>query len=113
MSDKRRQVSIEEAALRKFKVAIVDDGLQVYSFDYNLKIVCFDKKNFIGNGFLIPSGPLREKLKAVLRANCVVINGNKNIEFENELKTIAGNKELPIFYSEYKIKNLKEFSKKS
>ena len=65
LSNKRRQVSIEEAALRKFKVAIVDDGLQDYSIDYNLKIVCFDKKNFIGNGRLIPSGPLRENLKSL------------------------------------------------
>ena len=27
-----------------------------------LKFVCFDAKNWIGNGQLIPSGPLREKI---------------------------------------------------
>ena len=33
--------------------------------DYDFKIVCFDTNNWVGNGRLIPSGPLREKLNSL------------------------------------------------
>ena len=46
----------------------------------NLSIICFNEKQCVGNGFLIPSGPLREKLSALKRADCVIINGKKNID---------------------------------
>ena len=49
--------------INNFDVAIFDDGLQDPSINYDLKIVCFNIKNFIGNRLLIPAGPLREKIK--------------------------------------------------
>ena len=33
---------------------------------------------WVGNGFLIPSGPLRERLSSIKRADCIVINGDKD-----------------------------------
>ena len=66
----------------------------------------------IGNGLIIPSGPLREKLNAIQRANCIVINGDKNLEFEKKLLKNAGNKELHIFYSNYKIVDIEKFRNK-
>ena len=57
---------------KKFKRLIIDDGLQDKSINYDLKIVCFNKKNFIGNGRLIPAGPLREKLNS-LKKKCYSI----------------------------------------
>ena len=64
----------------------------------------------IGNSFIIPSGPLRESIKSIKRADCVFINGDKNLQFENKIKKI--NKNVKIFYSKYKIKNLDKFRNK-
>ena len=33
----------------------------------------------IGNGLILPSGPLRENLSSLKRANIIIINGKKNI----------------------------------
>ena len=62
-------------------MAILDDGFQDFSIKKNLSIVCFNEKQWIGNGLIIPSGPLRENLSALKRADCIVINGKKNIEY--------------------------------
>jgi tetraacyldisaccharide 4'-kinase len=64
----------------------------------------------VGNGLTIPSGPLRESLSALKRANCVVINGEKNRDIEN--KIFSKNKEIKIFYTKYRAKNISEFKNK-
>tara|TARA_B100001057_G_C22819070_1_gene938677 strand:- start:909 stop:1835 length:927 start_codon:yes stop_codon:yes gene_type:complete len=111
-STDKRETGILLSIKNQKNLAILDDGFQDFSIKPNFSVLCFNSKQLIGNGLLIPSGPLRERLKAVLRADCIVINGNENEEFENKLKKIAGNKRLPIFYSEYKIKNLDRFLNK-
>ncbi len=108
-STDKRETGILLSIQNQNNLAILDDGFQDFSIKPNFSILCFNSKQLIGNGLLIPSGPLRERLKAVLRADCIVINGNENREFENKLKKITGNKRLPIFYSEYRIKNLDKF----
>jgi len=50
---------------------------------------------------------LREDLSALKRANCVIINGKKNIDIEN--KIFSENKEVKIFYTKYKPQNINEF----
>ena len=64
----------------------------------------------IGNGFLIPSGPLRESFKSIKQAECIFINGDRNVQFENKINKI--NKNSKIFYSKYKIKNIENFKNK-
>ena len=44
----------------KCNVAILDDGFQDFSINKNFSIICFNEKQWIGNGFTIPAGPLRE-----------------------------------------------------
>ena len=111
-STNKRETGLLLSIENQNDLAILDDGFQDFSIKPNFSILCFNSKQLIGNGFLIPSGPLRERLKAVLRADCIVINGNENTNFENKLKKITGNKAFPIFYSEYKIKNLEKFTNK-
>ena len=43
------------------------------------------KNNGLGMVLTIPSGPLREDLSSLKRANCVFINGEKNIDIENKI----------------------------
>jgi tetraacyldisaccharide 4'-kinase len=107
---KKRKEAIEEAVQNKANIAILDDGFQDFSINKNLSIVCFNEKQWIGNGLIIPSGPLREKLSALKRANCVIINGKKNIAIEN--KVLNENKQIKIFYTKYKPQNIDEFKNK-
>ena len=106
----KRINALDEAIQNKFEVAVLDDGFQDFSVEKDLSIVCFNEKQWIGNGFIIPSGPLREGLSALTRANCVIINGKKNINIEN--KILKNNKLLKIFYSKYKPQNISYFKNK-
>ena len=108
--NKKRIEALKEAIQNKANVAILDDGFQDFSINKNLSIVCFDEKQWIGNGLAIPSGPLREELSALKRAECVIINGQKNIDIEN--KIFSKNKKIKIFYSKHKAKNIDEFKNK-
>ncbi len=54
-----------EAERSKYDVVILDDGLQDYNIKKDLSIVCFNEKQLIGNGYVLPAGPLREKLSAL------------------------------------------------
>ena len=105
--NKKRADAIKEASQNKANVAILDDGFQDFSINKNLSIVCFNEKKWVGNGLVIPSGPLRENLSALKRANCVVINGKKNTNIENEI--FSKNKEAKIFYTQYQPQNINEF----
>ena len=112
-TSKSRVESISLSIENNHDIAILDDGFQDFSIKPNFSILCFNSKQLIGNGFVLPSGPLRENFKAIERANCIVINGNKNLEFENKInKTLRHNKKIFIFYSNYKIENLKNFQNK-
>ena len=109
----RREEGILSAFSNEHDLVILDDGFQDFSIKPNFSILCFNSKQLVGNGFIIPSGPLREGLNAVSRAHCIVINGNKNLEFENKIKKNINRGELPIFYSKYKINNIEKLQDKN
>ena len=108
--NKNRKEAISELISFKHDVAILDDGFQDFSIKKDFSILCFNSNQLIGNGFLIPSGPLRQTFQSIKQAECVVINGTKNLEFEDKIKKI--NENIKIFYSKYKIKNLDKFKNK-
>ena len=76
-----RKKAMDEVQNKNFDVAILDDGYQDCSIKKDLKILCFNEKQLIGNGHTIPSGPLREKLSSIKKSQIVVINGNENKNF--------------------------------
>ena len=66
------------AALLKHKavdIVISDDGLQHYALARDLEIAVIDGKRRLGNGFLLPAGPLREPASRLREAGIVVVNG--------------------------------------
>ena len=74
---------------KNFKVAILDDGLQQKNIKYDLTIVCFNSKEAIGNEFIIPSGPLREKFNEIKNYDLVFIIGNNpNKKLFDKIKKI-------------------------
>ena len=109
-SNKNRKEAINSLISFKHDIAILDDGFQDFSIKKDFSILCFNSNQLIGNGFLIPSGPLRQTFQSIKQAECVVINGTKNLEFEDKIKKI--NENIKIFYSKYKIKNLNKFKNK-
>ncbi len=108
--NKKRINALNEAIQNKINVAILDDGFQDFSVNKNLSIVCFNEKQWIGNGFVIPAGPLREDLSALKRADCVVIKGKKNNNIEE--KILNKNSKIKIFYTNYKAQNIDNFKSK-
>jgi tetraacyldisaccharide 4'-kinase len=109
-SNKKRSEAIKSLIDSKFEVAILDDGFQDPSIKNDISIVCFNEKQWIGNGFVIPSGPLREKLTALKRCNYVFINGNQNLNLEKIIKKF--NPEVKIFYTQCKLVNLDDIKNK-
>ena len=75
-----------------------------------MNIVCFNDSQLIGNGFIIPAGPLRESLQSLKQAQIVVINGRSNKNFENKILKI--NDQLEIFYSKYVPIDIEKFKNK-
>ena len=108
-SEKNRSLAIKKLIENKYDTAIMDDGFQDFSIQKNFSILCFNEKQWIGNGLLIPAGPLRENLNSLSRANCIFINGKKNTNIEKQINKI---KENNIFYTKYVPKNISNFSNK-
>ena len=105
--DKDRVAGIKIAKDKNFDTVILDDGFQDYKIKKNLNVTCFNQKQLIGNGYVFPAGPLRESLSALKDSQIVVINGEKDINFEKKILKVNG--KLNIFYSNYKPINLNNF----
>ena len=107
---KNRIDSIKQAERSNFDVAIIDDGLQDRSINYDKKIVCFNNINWIGNGMVIPSGPLRESLHNIKKYDCIFLNGNlENLEnIKKEILKIHS--EANIYIGQYKVLNINEIN---
>ncbi len=107
---KNRQEGIIEAEKQKYDIVILDDGYQDFKIKKDLNIICFNTNQLDGNGLFLPSGPLRESLNSLKEANIVLINGEKNLEFEKKILNI--NKDLKIFSSYYRATNVDQFKNK-
>ena len=105
-----RSKGIYEALEKSYDAVILDDGFQDYKIKKNLSIICFNSNQLIGNGYLFPSGPLRESLGSLRNANILIINGDKSLNFEQKILKIQ--KDLKIYYSNYKPLNIQEFKNK-
>ena len=109
---KTRKEIINKAINLKKKILIFDDGLQDKSIDYDLKFVCFDSVKWIGNGRLIPSGPLREKLNSLKKYDGVFLKGEEK-ESNQLIKLIKkNNSNIEIFTTKYEVLTSKILSKK-
>ena len=107
----RRLEALNKANQEDYEIAIFDDGLQDNSINYDLKIVCFNTINWIGNGMTMPSGPLRESINNLKNYDHVFLNGN--LENINEIKKqiLKINPIINIYLGRYEPVNLYEFNK--
>jgi len=102
-----RANAIKTAENEDCEFAILDDGLQDFSFEKDLNILCVKSNIGFGNKRLLPSGPLREPLAKIKKCDVVVINGEKNTNLENEIKKIKP--DIHILQSRYEVKNLENY----
>lgn len=58
------------------ELLLSDDGLQHYALARDLEIVVLDGARGVGNGHLLPAGPLREPLRRLQTVDALVINGS-------------------------------------
>jgi tetraacyldisaccharide 4'-kinase len=58
-------------------VIIADDGLQHLRLARDFEIAVIDGARGLGNGYLLPAGPLREPAERLARVDAVVINGER------------------------------------
>ena len=105
----KRLDAVAQAENENYEIAILDDGLQDNSINYDISFVCFNNLNWIGNGLTIPAGPLRENIKNLKKYQHLFLNGNlENIEnIEKEILQI--NPKINIHIGEYELLNLDEF----
>ena len=106
ITKKDRKNAIKNAVQNGFDTVILDDGFQDYKIKKNLNIVCFNNQ-LLGNGMLIPAGPLRESVDSLKSAHIIIINGDQNIDFERKLLEI--NNEISIFYSRYQLIDIEKY----
>ena len=108
-----RKDAIKQGINEKYDILVFDDGLQETKIDFDIKLVCFKSKIWIGNGQLIPAGPMREKISSLKRFDAVFLNGSSsNFEkIEKQIKNI--NVDIEIFKTFYKILNIQSYNLES
>jgi len=75
---------------------IMDDGFQNPTIKKTISILVFDENIGVGNGFLLPAGPLREGMGALKRADAVIIiRGTAGRKKEIKIPS-----NIPVFYAD-------------
>ena len=107
----KRIEAINLAENEGYEVAILDDGLQDNSIKHDLKFVCFNNINWIGNGLTIPAGPLRENISNLKNYKHVFLNGN--LENLDDIKKYLYkiNPNLNLHVGKYVPLDIKKFNK--
>ena len=111
---KKRSDGVFLAKKKNYGCVILDDGLQDCSIKKHMKVVCFGNQ-WDGNGWTIPSGPLREPFKSIKGSDVIVVNtplGKPIREYNNKIKRI--DPKINIFYSKYQpdLKLIRKFKNK-
>jgi len=95
------RVAIERFGSNLF---ILDDGFQVLNLYRDINLLLIDTTDPFGNGYLLPRGILREPLKAMKRADIVVLTKSDLSQNRMEIAEVVRryNPSAPIFFSYYK-----------
>jgi len=111
--DKKTRIdSLNQAIKDKKQVAIFDDGLQDRSINYDISIVCFNSKKWLGNGKLIPAGPLREKISCLKKYDAVFLNGNNENNHKIKAYIKRSFPRINLFEAEYIPLNIHQIDKR-
>lgn len=62
----------------KYDFVILDDGLFDDSIIKDVNVIVFDSNFFIGNGYVLPAGPLRTRFKSLTKADFIILTDVKD-----------------------------------
>jgi tetraacyldisaccharide 4'-kinase len=60
-------------------IVVCDDGLQHLALGRDLEIAVVDGARGLGNGALLPAGPLRDPVRRLARVDAIVVNGDSEV----------------------------------
>ena len=92
---KKRSDSINNAINSGADLVILDDGLQDESIYSNLNIIIFNGYQGIGNGRIIPAGPMRESFSKAINKSHLALIIDKDV---NNISKLINNR-LPVIQS--------------
>ena len=96
--------SIKNAQKMGAKIVVLDDGIQDTSIKGDLNLLVFNGLQGLGNGKIIPSGPLREKLSdSIKKCHLSIIIDEDINNIENKLNNL-----LPIIKAKINIESDQE-----
>jgi len=98
--NRRKSIQILEAEYSDLDYIILDDSFQHLKVQHDFDFIVFNALGGIGNGFVLPSGILREPLSALKYANYIIFNGKG--EVPDKIKKYN----IPILKGGYKIKQI-------
>ena len=98
-----------QAAINRFgcNVLICDDAFQHRHIFRDIDIVLLDAEKPLGNGHLLPRGPLREPKDGLKRADCIILTragGTKTLH--PEIDAIVSRAGIPVFRAAHQFKEL-------
>ena len=108
----RRSAALWAIQNLRSDVFVLDDGFQNLGLARNLDIVTIDATNPWGNRRLLPAGILREPLRELARADCIVLTrvdeSHRIQDLEREINELS--KGRPVFRSRMKMVGLRPVS---
>ncbi|MCV2525590.1 MAG: tetraacyldisaccharide 4'-kinase, partial [Candidatus Lightella neohaematopini] len=81
--------------LYNLDIIISDDGLQHYSLGRNIEWIIINGYYRFGNGYLLPSGPMRESISRLKYSQVIIVNNG-----------LLQRNEIPMFIKTYTVVNL-------
>ncbi|WP_299805988.1 tetraacyldisaccharide 4'-kinase [uncultured Shewanella sp.] len=92
-----KRVDAANKLLTEFDVDIIisDDGLQHYQLARDIELIILDGERRLGNGMLLPAGPLREASWRLKSVDQVIVNGGEAKSAEQQMQ-LEPTKWLPV-----------------
>lgn len=69
---RRTALGLRAIAAFGAEILVLDDGFQHHPLARDLDLVCLDARLGLGNGHVLPRGPLRESVRALTRAHALI-----------------------------------------
>lgn len=87
---------------------ILDDAFQHRQLARDVDIVLLNADAPLGNGFVIPRGPLRESPRALKRADCIVLTGTEpeTVPVDGLRRIRTGFPGIPVLTAAYRARDL-------
>jgi len=98
---RNRPAGVEFIETTDSTVVVMDDGFQNPTLKKNLSIITIDSRGLIGNGRVIPAGPLRASLSFQLRKTNLIVAIGDNQSSGSLLANMKSDYGLEVAYATY------------